>query len=44
MYYTIELLVGRPVPEKVQVLGYQVGLVIILGVMMLALYNDVARL
>lgn len=44
LYYTIELLVGRPVPEKVQVLGYQVGLFIILGVMMLALYNDVARL
>ncbi len=44
MYYTIELLVGRPVPEKVQVLGYQVGLFIILGVMALAIYNDFARL
>ncbi len=44
MYYTIELLVGRPVPEKVQMLGYQVGLFIIVGVMILALYNDFARL
>jgi regulator of sigma E protease len=44
MYYTIELLVGRPVPLKVQMLGYQVGLFIILGVMILALYNDFARL
>ncbi len=44
MYYTIEMLVGRPVPEKVQMLGYQVGLLIIVGVMMLALYNDFARL
>ncbi len=44
MYYTIELLVGRPVPMKVQMLGYQVGLFIIVGVMMLALYNDFARL
>ena len=44
MYYTIELLVGRPVPVKVQMLGYQVGLFIILGVMLLALYNDFARL
>jgi regulator of sigma E protease len=44
LYYTIELLVGRPVPEKVQVLGYQLGFFIIVGVMMLAIYNDIARL
>ncbi|MEP5765341.1 MAG: RIP metalloprotease RseP [Halieaceae bacterium] len=44
MYYTIELLFGKPVPVKVQMLGYQVGLFIILGVMMLALYNDFSRL
>jgi regulator of sigma E protease len=44
LYYTIELLVGRPVPLKVQMLGYQVGLLIIAGVMMLALYNDFTRL
>jgi regulator of sigma E protease len=44
LYYTIELLVGKPVPMRVQVLGYQVGLFIILGVMMLAIYNDFARL
>ena len=44
MYYTFELLVGKPVPLKVQMLGYQVGLFIILGVMVLALYNDFTRL
>lgn len=44
LYYIIELLVGRPVPVKVQMLGYQVGLFIIVGVMMLALYNDFSRL
>ncbi len=44
MYYTVELLAGRPVPEKVQVLGYQLGLFLVLGIMMLALYNDIARL
>lgn len=44
LYYTVELLAGRPVPEKVQVLGYQVGLFLILGIMMLALYNDFMRL
>jgi regulator of sigma E protease len=44
LYYTIELLVGKPVPMKVQMVGYQVGLFIIIGVMMLALYNDFSRL
>jgi len=44
MFYTIELLAGRPVPEKVQILGYQLGLFMVLGIMMLALYNDIARL
>ncbi len=44
MYYLLELLAGRPVPEKVQIIGYQLGLFVILGVMMLALYNDFTRL
>ena len=44
LYYIIELLVGRPVPLKIQMWGYQVGLFIIAGEMMLALYNDFARL
>ncbi len=44
LYYAIEWLVGHPVPEKVQIVGYQMGLFIILGVMALALYNDFARL
>lgn len=44
LYYTVELLAGRPVPEKIQMVGYQVGLFLVLGIMMLALYNDFARL
>lgn len=44
LYYTVELLAGRPVPEKIQVIGYQMGLFVIAGVMILALYNDFARL
>ena len=44
LFYTVELLAGRPVPEKIQALGYQVGLFMVLGIMMLALYNDFARL
>jgi regulator of sigma E protease len=44
MYYILELVAGRPVPEKIQMMGYQVGLFLILGIMVLALYNDIARL
>ena len=44
LFYTIELLAGRPVPEKIQSIGYQLGLFMVLGIMMLALYNDFARL
>jgi len=44
LFYTLELLAGRPVPEKIQALGYQLGLMMVLGIMMLALYNDIARL
>jgi regulator of sigma E protease len=44
LYYLVELVVGRPVPEKIQMLGYQLGLFIVLGIMALALYNDFARL
>jgi regulator of sigma E protease len=44
LFYTIELLAGRPVPEKIQVVGYQLGLFMVLGIMVLALYNDFTRL
>ncbi len=44
LFYTVELLAGRPVPEKIQSLGYQLGLFVVLGIMALALYNDFSRL
>ena len=44
LFYLAELLAGRPVPEKIQMLGYQVGLFLVLGIMFLALYNDFSRL
>jgi len=44
LFYTVELLAGRPVPEKIQTLGYQLGLFLVLSMMLLALYNDFTRL
>ncbi len=43
-YYLIEVVKGSPVSEKIQLAGYQVGLVMVMGLMVLALYNDVMRL
>ena len=44
VYYLIEMIKGSPVSERAQMLGYQVGFVILVGVMLLAFYNDINRL
>lgn len=43
LYYAIEGIIRRPVPERVQAWGLQLGLLLISGIMMLAIYNDVNR-
>src|SRR5690606_24548982 len=40
MYYLIEFLKGSPVSETTQVIGQQLGLAVLLGLMGLAFYND----
>ena len=44
LYYGIELVAGRPVPERVQMMGYQVGMMLVISLMVFALYNDFSRL
>lgn len=44
LFYLMEALTGRPVPEKVQAFGYQLGMMLVLSLMAFALYNDVIRL
>ena len=43
-YYLIEVIKGKPVSERVQMLGYQVGLVLVISLTILALYNDITQL
>jgi regulator of sigma E protease len=43
MYYLMELVTRRPVPESVQVIGQQVGIALLLALMGLAFYNDLTR-
>ncbi|MDH3526532.1 MAG: RIP metalloprotease RseP [Gammaproteobacteria bacterium] len=43
MYYLIEMLKGSPVSEAVQMFGQRVGIILLLLLMSLAFYNDLAR-
>ena len=44
VYYVIEFVTGRPVSNSIQNTGQQIGLILLLGLMGLALYNDFVRL
>lgn len=44
LYCAIEAVTRRPLPDRVQAWGLQLGLLVITGIMALAIYNDVARL
>ena len=44
VFYGFEALMGRPLPERVQMAGYQLGVVLVLSIMVFALYNDFSKL
>ena len=44
LYYFVEAIKGSPVSLSVQQVGQQIGLFLIIGLMVLALYNDLLRL
>lgn len=44
LYYLIELLTGKPVPENVQEAGFRFGTLALLALMCVALFNDFSRL
>jgi len=44
VYYIIEFITGKPVSDSIQIVGQQIGLVLLLGLMGIALYNDFSRL
>ncbi len=44
MFCTAEALIGKPVSERVQAVGTQIGLFMIASLMFLAIYNDISRL
>lgn len=44
LFYVIEAIKGKPLPEKVQLIGFQIGLFVVVSVMIVAHYNDLVRL
>ncbi len=44
VFFTAELLRGKPLPERVQIVAFQIGIVLVGGLMVLALSNDITRL
>ncbi|AQZ93283.1 sigma E protease regulator RseP [Halopseudomonas phragmitis] len=44
VYYTAEWIRGKPLSERIQAWGLQIGLTLIVGIMLFAIYNDISRL
>ena len=44
VYYIIELIRGKPLSEGIQIAGANIGLLLLLGFMVLAIGNDISRL
>jgi regulator of sigma E protease len=44
LFFLTEIVLGRPVSERTQIVGTQIGLVLVAGLMIFAVYNDITRL
>ncbi len=44
LYYTVEIIKGGPIPERVMEVGQQIGLALLVMMMAFAFYNDLNRL
>ncbi len=44
VYHAIEGVLGRPLSERVQMVGLRIGIVMLMSLMLLAIFNDLSRL
>ncbi|GAB1458373.1 RIP metalloprotease RseP [Thauera sp.] len=44
LYYTVEIIKGGPIPERIMEVGQQIGLALLVMLMAFAFYNDLNRL
>ena len=43
IFYGFEAILGKPLPDRIQTAGFQVGLVLVLSLMVFGLYNDLSK-
>ncbi|MBV1911129.1 MAG: RIP metalloprotease RseP [Kangiellaceae bacterium] len=43
LYYVIEVIRGKPLSDRVQGMGLQIGMMLVFALMAIAIYNDVSR-
>ena len=43
VFYGLEAILGKPLPDRIQMAGYQIGLLLVLSIMVFALYNDFSK-
>jgi regulator of sigma E protease len=43
LFYLVELVRGKPVPEAIQEVGMKIGILLILTLTIVALFNDVSK-
>ncbi len=44
LFYSAELIRGKPLPDQVQEMAVRIGMFLLLGLMLVAFYNDISRL
>jgi len=44
LYYLVEAVTGRKVPERIQAIGLRIGMALVFSVMIIAVANDLMRL
>ena len=44
LYYLVEVVTGRKVPERIQAIGLRIGMALVFSVMIIAVANDLMRL
>jgi regulator of sigma E protease len=44
LFFIVEWITGKPVPEAVQEWGYRIGGVLLFMIMGIAIFNDIARI
>jgi regulator of sigma E protease len=44
LFIFLEMITGGPLPQRIQAYGMQIGVMLISGIMLLAVFNDVNRL